>query len=122
MNVLDYGLASIMISTTLAGSQIGGYILLIFPSIFIQIFLTLLLAYLTYLTTMKALQLDKKEKEAKAKTTEQNTSHDNLGISDEYSDQSQLENMIYSLNTERNSEIEFDPNDPKKLNIHGKVF
>ena len=88
MNVLDYGLASIMISTTLAGSQIGGYILLIFPSIFIQIFLTLLLAYLTYLTTMKALQLDKKEKEAKAKTTEQNTSHDNLGINDEYSDQS----------------------------------
>ena len=32
VNVLDYGLASIMMPTTLAGSQIGGYILLMFPS------------------------------------------------------------------------------------------
>ena len=35
MNVLDYGLASIMMPTTLAGSQIGGYVLLMFPSIYI---------------------------------------------------------------------------------------
>ena len=35
MNVLDYGLASIMMPTTLAGSQIGGYVLLIFPSLYI---------------------------------------------------------------------------------------
>lgn len=35
MNVLDYGLASIMMPTTLAGSQIGGYILLMFPSLYI---------------------------------------------------------------------------------------
>lgn len=61
MNVLDYGLASIMMPTTLAGSQIGGYVLLIFPSLYIQVFLTLLLAFLTYLTTKKGMQLHKKE-------------------------------------------------------------
>ena len=35
INVLDYGLASIMMPTTLAGSEIGGYILLVFPSMYI---------------------------------------------------------------------------------------
>ena len=55
MNVLDYGLASIMMPTTLAGSQIGGYVLLIFPSLYIQVFLTLLLAFLTWMTTKKGL-------------------------------------------------------------------
>ena len=82
MNVLDYGLASIMISTTLAGSQIGGYILLIFPSVFIQSFLTLLLAYLTYLTTKKALELNRKENEAKAKIKAEKNSHDEISISE----------------------------------------
>ena len=82
MNVLDYGLASIMISTTLAGSQIGGYILLIFPSIFIQSFLTILLAYLTYLTTKKALELNRKENEAKAKIEAEKNSHDEISISE----------------------------------------
>ena len=35
MNVLDYSLAAIMMPTTLAGSQIGGFVLLIFPSLYI---------------------------------------------------------------------------------------
>lgn len=61
MNVLDYGLASIMMPTTLAGSQIGGYVLKAFPSIYIQALLTLLLAFLTYQTTKKGLQLHRKE-------------------------------------------------------------
>lgn len=67
MNVLDYGLASIMMPTTLAGSQIGGYILLMFPSLYIQIALTLLLLFLSYQTFKKAMQLDKKEKAEKLK-------------------------------------------------------
>ena len=61
VNVLDYGLASIMMPTTLAGSEIGGYILLIFPAIYIQGALTLLLAFLTYQTTKKGLQIHRKE-------------------------------------------------------------
>ena len=69
MNVLDYSLATIMMPTTLAGSQIGGYILLLFPSLYIQIFLTILLAFLTYNTTKKALQLNSKEKAAAAMKT-----------------------------------------------------
>ena len=55
MNVLDYGLASIMMPTTLAGSQIGGYVLELFPSLYIQILLTLLLGYLSFLTYKKAM-------------------------------------------------------------------
>jgi len=66
MNVLDYSLASIMMPTTLAGSQIGGFILLIFPALYINIALTLLLAFLTYMSFKKGMQLDAKEKAAKA--------------------------------------------------------
>ena len=55
MNVLDYGLASIMMPTTLSGSQIGGYILQIFPALYIQIALTLLLGFLSFNTFMKGM-------------------------------------------------------------------
>jgi len=61
MNVLDYGLASIMMPTTLAGSEICGYVLLVFPSLYIQAMLTVLLAFLTYQTTKKGLQIHRKE-------------------------------------------------------------
>ena len=61
MNVLDYGLASIMMPTTLSGSQIGGYILQIFPALYIQIALTLLLGFLSFNTFMKGMQLHRKE-------------------------------------------------------------
>ena len=64
MNCLDYGLASVMMPTTLAGSQIGGFILDIFPSLYIQIALTLLLAFLSFQTYRKAMQMHKKEKAA----------------------------------------------------------
>jgi len=47
MNVLDYSLASIMMPTTLAGSQIGSYLLRWFPSLYIQVALTLLLVFLS---------------------------------------------------------------------------
>ena len=65
MNVLDYGLATVMMPTTLAGSQIGGYVLLMFPSMIIQILLTILLAYLSYQTTRKGCELHAKEVAAK---------------------------------------------------------
>ena len=66
MNVMDYGLASIMMPTTLAGSQIGGYVLLMFPALYINAALTILLLYLSYVAIKKALQLDKKEKAERA--------------------------------------------------------
>jgi uncharacterized membrane protein YfcA len=47
MNVLDYSLASIMMPTTLAGSQIGSYLLRFFPALYIQVALTLLLVFLS---------------------------------------------------------------------------
>ena len=61
MNVLDYALASIMMPTTLAGSQIGGFVLLICPALYIQVALTLLLAFLTWQTYRKGMQLHRKE-------------------------------------------------------------
>lgn len=44
--VIDYNLVAIMMPTTLAGAQIGALILVAFPSLFIQIFLTITLILL----------------------------------------------------------------------------
>jgi len=41
--MVDYSLATIMMPTTLAGSQIGTYVLKAFPPILINIMLTLVL-------------------------------------------------------------------------------
>ena len=48
VNVIDYGLTSIMMPTTLAGAQIGSLILIAFPSLWIQIALTIMLALLCW--------------------------------------------------------------------------
>ena len=63
MNLVDYSIAAAMMPLTLAGSQIGGYILDMFPNVIIQILLTLLLAFLTWRTTQKAMQLHRKEQQ-----------------------------------------------------------
>ena len=67
VNLLDYGLASIMMPLTLAGAQFGGIVLDIFPESVIQIMLFLLLLFLTWSTFKKAIQLDRKERAAAAK-------------------------------------------------------
>ena len=46
MALVDYSLASVMSPTTLAGSQIGALVLETFPSLYIQILLTILLGLL----------------------------------------------------------------------------
>ena len=61
--VIDYGLSTIMMPATLAGAQVGAYILLTFPSLIIQIFLTLVLAALAVQSTLKAIKITKKENE-----------------------------------------------------------
>ena len=45
--LVDYSLVTIMMPTTIAGSQFGSVILKIFPAIFIQLALTILLALLS---------------------------------------------------------------------------
>ena len=45
--LIDYSLVTIMMPTTIAGSQFGSVILKIFPAIFIQVALTILLALLS---------------------------------------------------------------------------
>jgi uncharacterized membrane protein YfcA len=44
--MVDYSLATIMLPTTLAGSQIGGYVLEAFPAVLINGMLVVLLAAL----------------------------------------------------------------------------
>jgi len=61
--VIDYGLSTIMMPATLAGAQVGAYILLTFPSLFIQCFLTLVLAALAVQSTHKAIKITRKENE-----------------------------------------------------------
>ncbi len=45
--VIDYDLVSIMMPTTLAGAQVGAIIFVVLPDLFIQIILTIVLAFLT---------------------------------------------------------------------------
>ena len=59
--VIDYDLVCIMMPTNLAGAQIGALILVTFPSLFIQIILTLTLAALAIQSGFKAREITKKE-------------------------------------------------------------
>ena len=55
--VIDYDLVSIMMPTTLAGAQIGAVILVVFPSIIIQIILTLMLGFLAIQSAFKGIEI-----------------------------------------------------------------
>lgn len=44
--LIDYSLATIMSPTTLAGSQLGSIVLKVFPALYIEVLLTLLLGFL----------------------------------------------------------------------------
>ena len=61
-NLIDYGIASTMMPLTLAGSQVGGYVLDMCPDIIVQTLLTLLLAFLSFRTFQKGIQVHRKEK------------------------------------------------------------
>ena len=61
MVLIEYSLATVMCPTTLAGSQIGGLMLKTFPSLYIQILLTILLGLLGIQSARKAWELHKKE-------------------------------------------------------------
>jgi len=62
--VVDYSLATVMVSTTLAGSQLGSKIFLkSFPPLIIQVLLEILLVFLAIQSFFKARQVSKKEDE-----------------------------------------------------------
>ena len=64
--VIDYNLVAIMMPTTLAGAQIGAFILVVFPSLYIQIALIITLILLGAQSTKKAIDITKKENAAAA--------------------------------------------------------
>ena len=61
---IDYDLVAIMMPTTLAGAQIGALVLISFPSLYIQIILTLVLFALAIQGTFKAIKITKAENKA----------------------------------------------------------
>jgi len=63
--VIDYDLVCIMMPTNLAGAQIGALILVTFPSIIIQILLTITLLGLAIQSVFKGIELTKKENREK---------------------------------------------------------
>ena len=64
--LVDYSLVTIMMPTTIAGSQFGSIILKIFPALYIQVLLTILLAILSFQSYNKAVELHEKELREKA--------------------------------------------------------
>mmetsp|Transcript_17900 Transcript_17900/g.27680 ORF Transcript_17900/g.27680 Transcript_17900/m.27680 type:complete len:149 (-) Transcript_17900:946-1392(-) len=64
---LDYGMASVMMPLTILGSMIGAYFYNAFPDVYLQVILTLLLAFLAFTSVKKGIQITKKENEMFAK-------------------------------------------------------
>ena len=64
---IDYDLVAIMMPTTLAGAQIGALILVSFPSLYIQVILTLMLLFLAIQSLQKAIKMTRQENAAKDK-------------------------------------------------------
>jgi uncharacterized membrane protein YfcA len=66
--LVDYGLATVMMPTTLAGSQIGAQMILkTFPPLVIQILLVCLLSFLMVMALQKAVAITKQESVEMAK-------------------------------------------------------
>jgi len=59
--LIDHSLTTIMVPMVLVGSYIGVILNVFIPEIVLAIFLSLLLFYLTYTTTVKGIKLFKKE-------------------------------------------------------------
>ena len=108
---MDYGLTSIMMPATLAGTQIGSQLILkSFPGILIQILLECLLGFLTWNAYEKAKKLTKKEDEAVALTHSQS---DEVTLDE---DKTIAENQNVKLNS-INSDLdqEDDSKTPERL-------
>ena len=81
--MVDYSLATIMMPTTLAGSQIGTYVLHSFPPILINIMLTTVLFLLGLQSARKGWQLTKKENEMLRKAAEAESTKPKVGETEE---------------------------------------
>eukprot|EP00347_Sterkiella_histriomuscorum_P016420 403353250 len=68
---IDYGLASVMMPTVFIGSFLGVLINIVFPVLYLQIALTLLLCFLFYECTKKAVVIFRKENQAQQPTLSQ---------------------------------------------------
>ena len=58
---IDYGMTNVMMPLTLVGAMTGAYVYVSFPSVILQILLTLLLIMLTMQSAKKGMQIYRKE-------------------------------------------------------------
>ena len=61
VQVIDYGIVSIMLPTTLIGAKVGAVFLVTFPDIFIQICLTLVLVVMAWISFKTARKISQAE-------------------------------------------------------------
>jgi uncharacterized membrane protein len=80
---IDYGMTNVMMPLTLVGAMTGAYVYVSFPSVILQILLTLLLIMLTMQSAKKGMQIYRKENTQIAaeikKMKESNHQNDNQG-------------------------------------------
>lgn len=69
--LIDYGLTCIMMPTTLAGAQIGSFILIVFPTPLVQILLVVMLIALCIQSLRKGIQIRRKENKLRKVKAEQ---------------------------------------------------
>lgn len=62
MVAIDYGLTNVMMPLALIGTQVGAFLYLVLPVLFINIILTLLLIWLFVKSLIKMRDIIKKEK------------------------------------------------------------
>ena len=67
---IDYGMTNVMMPLTLVGAIIGAYVYVSFPTVILQILLTLLLISLTVQSARKAKEIYAKENKLIAKDKE----------------------------------------------------
>jgi uncharacterized membrane protein YfcA len=61
VQVVDYGMTNVMMPLNLLGSLVGAYIYLVFPEAVLMILLTILLAFLAYMSTKSFFQIKAQE-------------------------------------------------------------
>ena len=119
---IDYDLVSIMMPTTLAGTQIGALILISFPALYITIILTVLLLFLTIQTLRKAIKITKQENEknnlakvqpwAVPNTTVPNTAEQNI---DKTKDKENAKSQKIELSTDLGNVLTTEGNEGDEI-------
>jgi uncharacterized membrane protein YfcA len=109
--VVDYSLAVIMMPTTLAGSQIGVFVLHVSPAVIIQTLLTLTMVLLAYQSYRKYKQIRQKEDSEKGVAV---SKEEDLSEEKKINPSIDSEKAVYGQKFEINGKKFGDNNDPER--------